>query len=227
MNNETIITVNDITKEYQLNEHVKVKAMSQVNISIKKGEFVAIIGRSGSGKSTLMHIMSGLCKPTSGQVIIKKEDISTYTDAKIAHFRNKEMGFVFQTFHLEPAYTAWENVALPLIPQKIKKKERKKRAIEALLEVNMEHRADHKINQLSGGEMQRVCIARAIVNKPDIIFADEPTGNLDKENGAVVMALLRKIVENGSTVVMVTHNEADARLCDRTIELEDGKVINR
>lgn len=215
----------DISKTFYLEGNRELSVIKNINLNINQGEMVSIIGKSGSGKSTLLHIMSGLVKPTKGTVLINGQNISQFNDDQISFFRNKQMGFVFQSFFLEPAFTAWENVALPLIVQNINLKERKKLAYSALECVGLQDRVNHKPNQMSGGEMQRVCIARAIINKPNIIFADEPTGNLDRENGENVFNILKGLVCQDTSVILVTHDEIDAAKCDRSIKLLDGAII--
>lgn len=215
-----------ISKSFDLKGDTCINVLTDINLKISNNELVAITGRSGSGKSTLLHIMSGLTKPTSGSVFINGRDISLLSEKDVEQFRNCEIGFVFQSFFLEPAMTAWENVSLPLIVQKKSIAERRGRALAALELVGLTERANHKPAELSGGEVQRVCIARSIINNPKIIFADEPTGNLDKENSSYVMKLLRSLVSPTTAVVLVTHNQEDALLCDRIMVLSDGKVIS-
>jgi putative ABC transport system ATP-binding protein len=215
----------DITKKFELKDSPTVCALNKVSLTVEHGEMVAITGRSGSGKSTLLHVMGGLVKPTYGNVFIKGQDISKFSDKDMSRFRNQEMGFVFQSFFLEPALCAWENVTLPLVVQKIGITERKKLAGEVLERVDLKDRPNHKPSELSGGEMQRVCIARSIIANPNIIFADEPTGNLDKKSGDNVMEILRNLVTKNTTVIVVTHNQEDVAFCDRTISMSDGKVI--
>ena len=219
------IKLNDISKSFELVGRPNVDVLNNVSLDIFCGEMVAITGRSGSGKSTLLHIMSGLMKPTTGTAIINGADISAFDNKEIACFRNREMGFVFQSFFLEPALSAWENVSLPLVVRKTTKRDRKKLAMETLDKVGLGHRFDHKPGELSGGEIQRVCIARALVGNPKIIFADEPTGNLDTESGRNIMATLKGLVSDDITVVLVTHNQEDAYNCNRIIQLSDGIII--
>jgi len=217
-----VIELVDVSKRYESSSGCVVEALSGVSLTINQGEMVAITGRSGSGKSTLLHVMSGLTAPTEGQVHLVGKDISGMTDSQRASFRNRQMGFVFQSFFLEPALSAWENVALPLIVQKTSLADRKARAVEALERVGLNERIAHKPSELSGGEAQRVCIARSIISHPDLIFADEPTGNLDEHSSQNVMAILRKLADDGTTVVLVTHDPHDASICDRSIVIVDG-----
>lgn len=225
MNETERIRLIDVGKTYSDGVSAPVHAVSGVTLGIGRGEFAGVCGRSGSGKSTLMHLMSGMSSPTSGQVLLNGRSLERLSANERARVRNREIGFVFQSFHLEHAYTAWENVALPLLVMPMTRQERMRRAHEALEKVDLLGRADHRTNRLSGGEMQRVCIARAIVNDPDILFADEPTGNLDKRNGSRVLEIFRALVADGRTVVMVTHHEADLAYCSRVIQMEDGRVV--
>lgn len=220
-----IIELIDVNKQFERSGNMPVKVLHNINLSIAQGEMLAVTGRSGSGKSTLLHIMSGLIWPSSGKVLIDGQDISSFNDREISNFRNRQMGFVFQSFFLEPAFTAWENVALPLVIQKISSKKRKEMAREALERVGLSDRINHKPSEMSGGEMQRVCIARAIINSPKILFADEPTGNLDNANGDNIIHILREQSNQNTTVVLVTHDLDDASCCDRAINLMDGKII--
>ena len=215
-----------VTKSYPISGGPDVPVLRGIDLDIAFNELTAVNGRSGSGKSTLLHIMSGLMRPTSGEVYVGGRNIALLNDREAAAFRNRETGFIFQSFFLEPSMKAWENVALPLIVQKVPPAERLRRAKEALETVGLLDRAEHKPSQLSGGEVQRVCIARAMINRPKILFADEPTGNLDSENGANVMRLLRALVSPETAVVLVTHNREDTLLCDRTVILSDGVVIS-
>ena len=219
------IEVVDITKRYESESGLSVRALRGTSLTINSGEMVSIVGRSGSGKSTLLHVMSGLTSPSQGTVFIHGQDLAQLSESQVATFRNTQMGFVFQSFFLEPTLRAWENVSLPLIVQKMGLKERKERASLALNKVGLRERFDHKPSELSGGEAQRVCIARAIVADPGIIFADEPTGNLDQSSGEMVMGILRDLSDQGTTVVMVTHNREDAALCDRFITVADGRIV--
>ena len=220
---EKVIEIDDIAKTYQIGT-VIVKALRSVSLSINRNEYVAIMGPSGSGKSTLMNLLGCLDTPTRGSYILNGTDVSKLEDDYLAEIRNKEIGFVFQTFNLLPRYTALENVTLPLIYAGVSKLEREKMAIEALDKVGLSDRMDHKPNELSGGQRQRVAIARALVNKPSIILADEPTGNLDSKTSIDIMGLLNDIHRNGNTVILVTHEEDIANYAARIIRLFDGEV---
>jgi len=220
---EKVIEIQNIVKNYQIGT-VIVRALRSVTIDIHRNEYVAIMGPSGSGKSTLMNLVGCLDTPTSGVYILNGIDVSKMEDDFLAEIRNKEIGFVFQTFNLLPRYTALENVTLPLIYAGIPKVEREKMAIETLEQVGLADRMEHKPNELSGGQRQRVAIARALVNKPSIILADEPTGNLDSKTSLDIMGLLDDIHNKGNTVIVVTHEEDIARHAARIIRLFDGEV---
>jgi putative ABC transport system ATP-binding protein len=222
---EKVIEIHNIVKHYQIGT-VIVKALRSVSIDIKKNEYVAIMGPSGSGKSTLMNLLGCLDTPTSGSYILNGTDVSKMEDDYLAEIRNKEIGFVFQTFNLLPRYTALENVTLPLIYAGVQKSIREKQAIETLEQVGLADRMTHKPNELSGGQRQRVAIARALVNKPSIILADEPTGNLDSKTSLDIMGLLDVIHNKGNTVILVTHEEDIARHAARIIRLFDGEVAS-
>ncbi len=220
---EKVIEIHNIVKNYQVGS-VIVKALRSISVDISKNEYVAIMGPSGSGKSTLMNLVGCLDTATSGSYILNGTDVSKMEDDFLAEIRNKEIGFVFQTFNLLPRYTALENVTLPLIYAGIQKVEREKHAIETLRQVGLEDRMTHKPNELSGGQRQRVAIARALVNNPSIILADEPTGNLDSKTSLDIMGLLDDIHKNGNTVIVVTHEEDIARHAARIIRLLDGEI---
>jgi putative ABC transport system ATP-binding protein len=220
---DKVIEIQNIVKNYQVGS-VIVRALRSVSVDIRRNEYVAIMGPSGSGKSTLMNLVGCLDTPTSGAYILNGTDVSKMEDDFLAEIRNKEIGFVFQTFNLLPRYTALENVTLPLIYAGIPKIEREKMAIETLRQVGLEDRMEHKPNELSGGQRQRVAIARALVNNPSIILADEPTGNLDSKTSVDIMGLLDEIHRNGNTVIVVTHEEDIARHAARIIRLLDGEV---
>jgi len=220
---DKVIEIQNIVKNYQVGS-VIVRALRSVSVDIRRNEYVAIMGPSGSGKSTLMNLVGCLDTPTSGAYILNGTDVSKMEDDFLAEIRNKEIGFVFQTFNLLPRYTALENVTLPLIYAGIQKIEREKMAIETLRQVGLEDRMEHKPNELSGGQRQRVAIARALVNKPSIILADEPTGNLDSKTSVDIMGLLDEIHRKGNTVIVVTHEEDIARHAARIIRLLDGEV---
>jgi putative ABC transport system ATP-binding protein len=220
---DKVIEIHNIVKNYQVGS-VIVRALRSVSIDINRNEYVAIMGPSGSGKSTLMNLLGCLDTPTSGSYILNGTDVSKMEDDFLAEIRNKEIGFVFQTFNLLPRYTALENVTLPLIYAGIQKVDREKMAIETMRQVGLEDRMEHKPNELSGGQRQRVAIARALVNSPSIILADEPTGNLDSKTSLDIMGLLDIIHKNGNTVIVVTHEEDIARHAARIIRLLDGEV---
>lgn len=214
----------NVSKTYQL-DSLAVHALKKVSLSIKKGELVAIMGPSGSGKSTLMHIAGCLDTPTTGKVLLEGKDISQLSEAQLAQIRNKKIGFVFQAFNLIPRTSALNNVMLPLFYANFSHQDMKKEAIKALKDVNLGDRLDHFSNQLSGGEQQRVAIARALVNKPSIIFADEPTGNLDTKAGTEIMKILKKLNQRGHTVVVVTHESHIAKFAQRIIKIVDGEIV--
>src|SRR5579884_2754346 len=219
----TIILAQDLWKTYDM-EAVSVNALSGVSFSIKRGEYVAIMGPSGSGKSTLMNLIGCLDTPTSGRYWLNGRLVSELTDDELAYIRNKEIGFVFQTFNLLPRATALHNVELPLIYNGTPAPVRLERARQALLNVELGGRMYHKPNELSGGQRQRVAIARALVNNPAILLADEPTGNLDSATGNEIMALFERLHEQGNTIVLVTHEHDIAMHARRIIHLRDGKV---
>ena len=218
-----VIQLNDIVKNYYVGT-VVVRALRGVTVEILRNEYVAIMGPSGSGKSTMMNILGCLDTPTKGRYLLNGSDVSRMDDNQLAEIRNKEIGFVFQTFNLLPRYTALENVMLPLIYAGMPKHERLARATGVLEEVGLGDRVEHKPNELSGGQRQRVAIARAMVNKPSIILADEPTGNLDSKTSLDIMRLLDEIHRLGNTVILVTHEEDIALHAKRVIRLMDGMV---
>ncbi len=221
-----LIEVKNLKKIYG-DKEIKTEALKGVSFIIEKGEFVAIMGPSGSGKSTLMHIMGFLDRPTSGIYKFKGKSIDEYTDDQLAEIRNSEMGFVFQTFNLLPRSTVYENVRLPLIyNNQIKRKEQRKLILKAIKAVGLEKRINHFSNQLSGGEQQRVAIARAIVLSPSVIFADEPTGNLDSKSGQQIMEIFQELNEKGHTIVLVTHESYTAKHAKRIIQLKDGMILS-
>ncbi len=220
---DKVIEIHEIVKNYQIGS-VIVRALRSVSLDIKRNEYVAIMGPSGSGKSTLMNILGCLDTPTKGQYILNGTDVSKMEDDMLAEIRNKEIGFVFQTFNLLPRYTALENVTLPLIYAGVARHDRDEHAKKVLDLVGLADRMTHKPNELSGGQRQRVAIARAMVNDPSIILADEPTGNLDSKTSADIMGLLDKIHDDGNTVIVVTHEEDIARHAHRIIKLMDGEV---
>lgn len=220
---EKVIEIQNIVKHYQIGS-VIVKALRSVTVNIDKNEYVAIMGPSGSGKSTLMNLLGCLDTPTSGSYILNGIDVSKMEDDYLAEIRNKEIGFVFQTFNLLPRYSALENVTLPLIYAGVPKHEREELAVETLRQVGLADRMTHKPNELSGGQRQRVAIARALVNKPSIILADEPTGNLDSKTSVDIMGLLDDIHKKGNTVILVTHEEDIAKHAARIVRLLDGEI---
>jgi putative ABC transport system ATP-binding protein len=221
----TICRAVDIHKTYWRGK-VAVEALKGVSVDIVVNDYISIMGASGSGKSTLVHILSCLDTPTKGEYFLEDKLVSKYTDQELAQVRNRFFGFVFQSFSLLPRLTALDNVALPLIYSNIKRNERAERSRAILDKVGLADRMNHRPNEMSGGECQRVAIARALVNDPKVIFADEPTGNLDSKTGAEIMELFDRLVEEGNTVVMVTHDAAIADHAKQTIELRDGMIIH-
>jgi len=219
-----MIEVRNIKKTY--NGIVPTKALDGVSFDIAEGEFVAIMGPSGCGKSTLMHIMGFLDKPSSGTYKLKGRSIDDFNDDELARVRNKEMGFVFQSFNLLSRTTVLDNVKLPLTYSGLASETENKLAMEALEAVDLSKRAPYLSNQLSGGEQQRVAIARAIVNHPSVIFADEPTGNLDSKSGQQIMDILQKINDEGRTIILVTHEKYTSEMAKRLIQLKDGKIVS-
>ena len=218
-----IIETNDISKRYVMGSEV-IQALKSVTISVNKGEYVAFMGPSGSGKSTLMNIIGCLDTPSTGRYILNNKDVSDMTESELAEIRNKEIGFVFQTFNLLPRMSSLDNVALPLIYAGLSKSDRTEKAMLSLKNVGLENRAGHKPNELSGGQRQRVAIARALVNDPSILLADEPTGNLDSKTSYEIMDLFDQLYSKGNTIVMVTHEEDIAHYAHRVVRLRDGLV---
>ena len=220
-----LITLKNINKVYRTDE-IETQALENVNIEVQKGEFVSIMGPSGCGKSTLLNIIGLLDAPTGGQITVNGADVQGMKDRELSAFRNRNLGFVFQSFHLIGSLNVLDNVELPLLYRNMPAKERTRLAKEILEKVGLSHRMYHFPSQLSGGQCQRVAIARAVVGNPEILLADEPTGNLDSKMGAEVMDLLHKLnKEDGRTIVMVTHNEAQAKQTDRIIRFFDGRQV--
>ncbi len=219
----SIITTTEIAKKYVMGSEV-IMALKSVSIDIKRGEYVSFMGPSGSGKSTLMNIIGCLDTPTKGKYVLNNHDVSDLTENELAEIRNKEIGFVFQTFNLLPRASAMENVALPLVYAGYNSSERVERAIAALEGVGLGDRAYHKPNELSGGQRQRVAIARALVNDPSIILADEPTGNLDSKTSYSIMDLFAELHDKGNTIIMVTHEEDIAEYSHRIVRMRDGLI---
>jgi len=222
---EEIISLSNIAKHYKVGTEI-VKALRSISLTIYKNEYVALMGPSGSGKSTLMNILGCLDTPTSGTYILNKHDVSKLDDNSLAEIRNKEIGFVFQTFNLLPRSTALENVMLPLIYAGMNKADRILKAEKSLAGVKLSDRITHKPNELSGGQRQRVAVARALVNDPSIILADEPTGNLDSKTSVEIMGLFEEIHKKGNTIIVVTHEEDIARHAHRIIRLIDGEIAS-
>jgi len=218
-----LIEVEDLTKIYKMGT-VEVQALRGLSFSIERQEFVSIMGPSGSGKSTLMDILGCLAKPTSGTYLLEGKEVAGMSDNNLAVVRNQKIGFVFQAFNLLPRTTALHNVELPLIYSGVSRRERRRRAIAALEAVGLADRIHHKSNELSGGQIQRVAIARALVNEPSMMFADEPTGNLDTKSGAEIMVIFDRLNEDGNTIIMVTHERYIAEHAKRIIHLKDGII---
>jgi putative ABC transport system ATP-binding protein len=218
-----VIRTESISKIYRMGDEV-INALRSISISINRGEYVAFMGPSGSGKSTLMNIVGCLDTPTSGSYVLAGKDVSNMTEDELAEVRNKEIGFVFQTFNLLPRSTALENVALPLVYAGVGRSEREDRAYETLRSVGLDTRARHKPNELSGGQRQRVAVARALVNSPSIILADEPTGNLDTKTSYEIMELFDNLHQRGNTIIVVTHEDDISHYAHRIVRLRDGLV---
>jgi putative ABC transport system ATP-binding protein len=222
MTKSSILSGTDLSKKYGDLEVVK-----NVSLAIDAGEFACLVGKSGCGKTTLLSLLSGLEKPTKGQVILNGKEINGASEDKLALFRRENVGFIFQSFNLIPTLSAWENVALPLFPLKMTNEERRKRATELLNRMELGHRLEHLPSALSGGEKQRVAIARALINNPKIIFADEPTGNLDSSTGEAIMGILNKLhKEEGVAILMVTHEDELAKTANRLIRMKDGEIMS-
>jgi putative ABC transport system ATP-binding protein len=222
MSNSAILSGTDLSKKYADLEVVK-----GVSLAVKEGEFVCLVGKSGCGKTTLLSLLSGLEKPTKGKVILDGREITASSEDELALFRRENVGFIFQSFNLIPTLSAWENVALPLFPIKMASEERRRRATELLEKMELGHRIEHLPSALSGGEKQRVAIARALVNNPKIIFADEPTGNLDSSTGEAIMGILNRLhAEEGVAILMVTHEDELAKTANRLIRMKDGEIMS-
>jgi putative ABC transport system ATP-binding protein len=222
MTKSTILSGTDLSKKYG-----DLEVLKGVSLAIDAGEFVCLVGKSGCGKTTLLSLLSGLEKPTKGQVILNGKKINGASEDELALFRRDNVGFIFQSFNLIPTLTAWENVALPLFPLKMTNEERRKRATELLDRMELGHRIEHLPSALSGGEKQRVAIARALINNPKIIFADEPTGNLDSSTGEAIMDILNKLHrDEGVAILMVTHEVELAKAANRVIRMKDGEVVS-
>ncbi|GHE60156.1 MAG: ABC transporter ATP-binding protein [Bacteroidota bacterium] len=224
-NNKSIITTKGLKKFYYTDE-IETTALNNVNLQIAEGEFVAIMGPSGCGKSTLLNIIGLLDNPSEGEFYFYDEEVSKYSERQRAELRKRNIGFVFQSFNLIDELTVYENVELPLIYLKYPSSERKQRVEEVLEHMQIMHRKDHFPQQLSGGQQQRVAVARAVVAKPNLILADEPTGNLDSTNGQEVMTLLSDLNAGGTTVIMVTHSATDAEYAHRVVNLFDGQIVS-
>jgi ABC-type lipoprotein export system ATPase subunit len=220
MTNSAILSGVNLRKSYG-----PLEVLKGVSLAVDQGEFVCLVGKSGCGKTTLLSLLSGLEKPTQGQVSLGGKEISGSSEDELALFRRENVGFIFQSFNLIPTLSAWENVALPLFPMKIPQEQQRWRAMEMLKKMELDHRTEHLPSALSGGEKQRVAIARALVNRPKIIFADEPTGNLDSATGDAIMSILHRLNdEDGVAILMVTHEADLAKTADRLIRMKDGEI---
>ena len=225
MSERALVKLVNASKTYWLGGK-PVHALKRINLSLKRGEFVVVLGKSGSGKSTLLNLIGCLDKPTSGKVFFEGKDVTKLSEGELAEIRNRKVGFVFQTFNLIPTLNVFENVELPLLLRGVEREKRRKMVKSLLREVGLLHRLDHKPSQLSGGEQQRVAIARALVNEPELILADEPTGNLDAKSGEIVLKLLIRAREKrNATLVIVTHDTSIANLAEHVIYLYDGRII--
>lgn len=219
-----LIKTVSLTKVYKLGV-AQVSALEGVSVEIDRGEYVAITGPSGSGKSTFMHLLGCLDTPTSGKYFFQEKDVTNLSDTELSRLRNKSIGFVFQTFNLLPRLTVMQNVELPLIYANVDAKLRIKKTVAMLEKVGLRHRKTHRPNELSGGEMQRVAIARALINDPEVLFADEPTGNLDSQTGKEIMTLFNEIAKEGNTIILVTHDPNIAQYARRQLKMLDGRII--
>ena len=222
---KTIIELEKVKKHYYMGTSI-VKALDGVDVKINQGDFVVIIGPSGSGKSTMMNMVGALDIPTEGEIYLEDEDIASLRESDLAQIRGKKIGFVFQTFNLIPTLTTLENISLPMMFQKVDAEERRERAEEILESVKLTHRRKHMPNELSGGERQRVAIGRALANDPDVILADEPTGNLDTKTGLEIMNLFVDMNKKGKTIIVVTHNLALTKYANKILKIQDGKIVD-
>lgn len=218
-----IIELKNLSKYYEMGENI-VKALDGIDVKIKKGDFIAIVGPSGSGKSTMMNMIGALDLATKGEIFLDDEDIENLEESELAQIRGRKIGFVFQTFNLIPTLTALENVMLPMTFQGLGREEKLERAEEILKKVGLEHRKNHFSNELSGGEMQRVAIARALANNPEVILADEPTGNLDSKTGKEIMKIFTDLNKKGKTIILVTHDLDLIKYATKVLKLRDGKI---
>ena len=223
LESRALISLRELTKVYQMGDQ-EVRALDGVDLEIQKGEFVAIMGPSGSGKSTLMNLIGCLDTPSGGSYVLNGQEVSTMDENQLADLRNREIGFVFQTFNLLPRTSALQNVELPLVYAGVSRPERRRRARETLVRVALEDRADHTPGELSGGQRQRVAVARALINDPSLLLADEPTGNLDSKTSLDIMGLFKELHQGGNTIVLVTHEQDIAASATRIIRLLDGRV---
>lgn len=221
---QNVIELKNVTKEYVMGESI-IKAVNEINVEIKKGDFIVIIGPSGSGKSTMMNLVGALDLATEGDIFLDNQNIEHLEESELAQIRGKKIGFVFQTFNLIPTLTALENITLPMIFQGIDKEERIERAEKILENVKLIHRKNHLPNELSGGERQRVSIGRALANNPEIILADEPTGNLDTKTGIRIMKLFVDLNKKGKTIILVTHDQGLLKHAQKTLKIRDGKIV--
>ncbi len=221
---DIVLSLQKVKKSYRLGEET-IQALRGVDLEIERGEFVAIMGPSGAGKSTLLQIASLLDNPTSGKVVLSGEDVSQLSESRLARVRNREIGFVFQQFNLLPKTSAWENVALPLVYAGVSGPQRKKRAVSMLEKVGLGDRLNNTRAQLSGGQQQRVAIARALINDPTLLFADEPTGNLDSASGEEIMQMFTQLNKDGRTIILVTHEPEIAAFANRVLRVKDGVIV--
>jgi len=220
-----LIDIKNVSKIYDT-DGIETIALRDADLKIDKGEFIAIMGPSGSGKSTLLHILGLLDRPTKGKYLFNGKDVNDYSDDELAFMRNENLGFVFQSFNLLKKTTVFDNVKLPLYYSNIPESKWDELVLKAIDDVDLEHRTYHESSQLSGGEKQRVAIARAIVNDPDVVFADEPTGNLDSKSGGVIMEIIQDMNENGRTVILITHEQYTSEYARRIIKLKDGLIVS-